>query len=160
MVKSTLFGSGTKSRLICDIYGCNRDDVHQVNSVHNSREVLLDPVVTTLTDITITEDDDSLLPCDLYHSALLLEISDHTSQESICTSKACYDFRKADFVGLNNYLETLNWDEIVNESFSLEESVRNFYNSLHEAISIFVTLRRVGGKLRKPSWNPRDPVRL
>lgn len=128
------------AEILCNL--CNTLNLFQHFSNHTLKNYSLDLLFCT---------DDYRLHFEHLQQALAVEDEKHHNYKFL-KIKNCvysrqvsefkyYDFKKADYVGLNLYLLYADWSKVYTDNFN--DSVRNFYGVLNDAISRFVPQRVV-----------------
>lgn len=129
--------------------------LHQVNSIRNYQGNLLDLVFT---NDTFTLDVTRPMPLsriDEYHPPLLLSTEWHRTNGDKKQLYRQFCFKRTDFVGLNNYFDQIQFEELFANK-TLDESIDAFYNVLQSGIDLFVPKTVI----RTPSKCPWSNKRL
>lgn len=113
---------------------------YQMNTIPNSRGVLLDLVFTLSNNVIVRPAYDLLLPNCAHHSAITFEINVEVTKNTLDYEEYFYDYKNADYLGINNYLASINWDIILYQD--INNSTNNFYNILSSVIDLFVPLKK------------------
>lgn len=126
-------------------------NLYQINEVVNVNRVRLDLVFShDKTAFTVIADD-PLLPCDHHHPAIVVHIPRVRDPKELTYDTYYYNFKMADFNGLNDYLCNVDWDQCFNNVCDINVAVDIFYDYLYEAINMFVPIARL--KTPKfPKW--------
>lgn len=106
--------------------------LQQVNSVKNAYLRTLDLVFTSLNlDVRLDRQLDPLIKEDNYHPAIEIQASfDNYSYECV-EDKFDFDFKKLDYIKLNNLLNQTDWSFIYNCNNCIDFVVANFYSVLY-----------------------------
>jgi hypothetical protein len=83
------------------------------------------------------------------HSVVLFKLNVN-SENNDCEQQAYPDFAKADYVSLNSYLWSVNWDGIFQQCFDVNNCWLALLNLINEAVQLFVPLGHVRKMNRKP----------
>lgn len=126
----------------------------QHNKIKNSFGNILDLMFSEnhqLKVSNITSNEDSLVPLDqLYHNALCFDIP----YESLTNPPNEYSFEfrnftRANFVGMNTFFSTVDWDELTAQP--LQMCIPKLYSILEEGVKRFVPIC-ISRKSNFPSW--------
>nr|CAH7734274.1 unnamed protein product [Callosobruchus chinensis] len=123
-------------------------NLYQVNSVVNSRNVMLDLIFSSYPDIKVDEPVELIFPNCLHHSALTFDL-ELEPNEFLEYEESYQDFRNANYIGINDYLVSLNWDNILSDDVNV--SLELFYKHLYYVIDMFVPLKRYKTSIY-PCW--------
>lgn len=112
--------------------------LYQVNGIKNVKNRLLDLFFTNdYLNVTVNKAN-PLVNVDPYHPPILFEYEWHSNWTSEATNvQQIFNFKKADFVGLNGHLSTLNFPELFTGK-SMEQKVECFHDALSSAVQRFV----------------------
>jgi hypothetical protein len=128
----------------------------QYNYIFNSRNRLLDLILSNKTDICVQRSIEDLLPVDPYHPPLTMKI---TSEHAVLreTSTFSYNFKKGDYPGAIEYLIQAEWTFL--QDNDINRIVQTFYKILHDTINKFVPYEEFRST-NYPSWFTSDLIRL
>lgn len=127
-------------------------DFSQHINIPNSNNVFLDLLFSNDPDILVTVPVDYIFPSSLHHEPYSFEIpwNNNTKQNTIDMVDYFYDFRNADYVGLNNYLSPIKWLECLDFN-DINNATASFYDILNMAIALFVPVKRYKSS-NFPDW--------
>ena len=83
------------------------------------------------------------------HNMVLLKVNVN-SENIYCEQQAYPDFTKADYAGLNSYLWSVSWNNILQQCFDIDNCWLTFLNMINEAVQLFVPLGHVRKMNKKP----------
>lgn len=127
--------SNTKTVLLSDSF--NYLGLHQINTVQNHLLRTLDLVFVNVDKFILNKSTFNIIEPDIHHPPLYIEIDfDQRYDNLISNNYWKYQFRKADYTGLNDYLSEINWPAIL--TTNTEEALTNFYDIIYTAIDIYV----------------------
>lgn len=131
----TAFDSSTASDFINGLLGMG---VHQVNSIRNANNRLLDLLFTNdFTNVSI-DHAKPLTRVDEHHPPILATFEWHeATNDSMTQPKIIYNFKRANFKELNSHLASINFTNLFKEKV-LCEKVHIFHEVLNSAIKRFV----------------------
>ncbi|XP_022175933.1 uncharacterized protein LOC111038911 [Myzus persicae] len=109
----------------------------QLNDIQNSFGVVLDLVFSNDNRIYISKAVTSAVPCDLYHPALDIMIKLDKLSPLLDRSHNYYDFRRAPYSKICEFLNSFNWFETI-ISLDVDEAAKAIYDALHFCILNFV----------------------
>ncbi|KAL0895375.1 hypothetical protein ABMA27_011508 [Loxostege sticticalis] len=124
---------------------------------HNNR--ILDLVLTTIENVTVSEPLDVISKIDLHHPPLLVTLSFSqpiNNQKSESRSKLNYF--KADYDAINMALEAVDWKEKLEPCVSVDDMVSQFYTILHDLIIQHVPKVTVRSS-RYPCWFSKSLIK-
>lgn len=127
-------------------------DFTQSNTIPNQHGVFLDLIFGSINDnqkLSVYQAVDTLLPNNYHHVSVTCVINYCTSVHQVDYTTTYLDFRNADFVSLNDYLCSVDWESLFDKS-DINSSSKKFYEVLFNAISLYVPK-----KTFKPSKFPR-----
>jgi hypothetical protein len=134
------------------------NDIQQINPFPNSNGKFLDMAFTNMHDDvvvnTINDDDpEHLFHNSEHHTSLLIELNCVSNQYSKSyNNEIVYDFHNANYVGINDALSNINWDELLNQQ-DINLTVQNFYSILSSIIDNFTPKIVKRDKLSEPWLN-------
>uniref|UniRef100_A0A2S2QRB9 Endonuclease/exonuclease/phosphatase domain-containing protein n=1 Tax=Sipha flava TaxID=143950 RepID=A0A2S2QRB9_9HEMI len=109
----------------------------QLNDIQNSFGVVLDLVFSNDNSIYISKAVTSAVPCDPYHPVLDILIKLDKLSPLLDRSHNYYDFRRAPYSKICEFLNSFNWLEII-LSLDVDEAAKVIYDTLHFCILNFV----------------------
>lgn len=98
-----------------------------------------------------------LLPLDNFHPALQLTIPSNSLQVSTLPPDEYFNFRKADYSGLNLFFGTIDWPTLLS-NVDINQNVSVFYDILYEAINRYVP-KSVHVRSDFPGWFSSDLIK-
>lgn len=136
--------------------------LYQLNSFCNYIDRLLDLVFCTeCDDVTVTKCSKPLTKIDLNHAPIEICFDFATVNSSTFSNKTPsrnYNFKKANYIGLNNFFKTVNWISMFGNS-DINVAVDDFYDIVQFGIDTFVPVFTVK-KCNAPSWYSRSLKKL
>lgn len=136
----------SSEKYFCD--SLNFLNLNQFNFVYNYNNVLLDLVLCNFENVRVSKSD-PLVPLDVNHPALLIELDDsyfRTLDEQIHYR---YLYDRAPYNQINYALENIDWNIL--SVGDVDVCVARFYNALFEVINMYVPQKRVS-KSSFPAW--------
>lgn len=127
--------------------------------IPNHQGRFLDLMFSDIEDIVVTSSDNILVHLDLYHPAYNVNIPLNSNFARISDVPAQrLNFAGTDFVGLNKYFGSIQWDLILNDS-CVERCVDTFYATVVEGLKQFVPLKlfRVNNH---PPWFNKELINI
>ncbi|KAJ8980525.1 hypothetical protein NQ317_008322 [Molorchus minor] len=126
-------------------------DFHQLNNILNSHHRLLDLIISNVA-CKVVHDNAPLLREDAYHPALIINLYDLSSKESVIlpNDNKCYNFKKANYPELYNTILETDWSYLINLD-DINDAVHEFYRKLYEIFDAHVPLYR-NFKHKYPHW--------
>lgn len=125
----------------------------QLNEFPNRRKVFLDLVFSNDCSANVTLSADPILPDSLHHygyECIVGVLFKKEDSNNLSFHDFYYDFKHANYVGLNNFLAGVPWEQHL--SFSdINFSLNNFYEALGVGIALFVPLKRYHSNTY-PNW--------
>lgn len=153
-VSSILLPTSIAPRHCADfIEGLLNKGMVQVNNIYNNMDRLLDLIFTNeFLNVEVIAPH-PLSKLDRYHPPVLLSYEWHL-EPSFIVSPPRLNFQKADFISINNFLASIDFErEFICKS--LDEKITFFYGALLEAIAKFVPSSTTKRNDRYPWWNKR-----
>lgn len=143
-------GEGAKADIL---YLLLSNSLHQVNNIRNYQNKLLDLVFyTDPSNITVSKSDEPMSRVDLYHYPIEIVIkTDVTENIEYNGSSNEFNFKKGDYVGLNNYFNSVDWTHTMSQCSDVDTSVDEFYTVLLHACQKFIPLKKKMVK-NDPPW--------
>lgn len=138
------------------IDGLNLYNLQQISGIKNHQCKQLDLVFTTDWVNTTTIDSNLVLSkIDLFHPPILLKYSYNSNTELSSDGLCNYYFLKTNFVGLNEYLKSVDFSPIFRTE-DVNIAAKIFYNILLVGIEQFVPKSRLKGSPFSPPWLTSD----
>jgi len=109
----------------------------QINHVQNFYGKLLDLVFCNSDIASVETVSDTLVPCDLYHPALCINISIGSPIPLPGNSHKFFNIRRACYSDINNFVLSFNWYDTF-LSLDVDSATNTFYDALHYCIFKFV----------------------
>ena len=123
----------------------------QINNIPNESNRILDLILVSTDYLTkLFPPDCPLFDKTFHHSPVVVELSIIRYQSLTTDSKFVYNFKKADFHGLNSYLSLIDWETCL-KPLDLKSMYSTFLNTFLNAINNFVPKKPVLSS-RKPPW--------
>ena len=129
----------------------------QLNSVTNFQNRLLDLVFTSENEkLYVHECTNPLVPIDVFHKPLEMSLLLAYRKLLSHTRKESFNFKKADFTGINNFLASIDWNQmLVTCNNNVDECVNFFYDKLQLAIELFVPFSTFTSNNHPPWFNKK-----
>lgn len=132
---ATGFGQKSSSIIISQSYAFL--NFFQHINIPNSRNVFLDLLFSNVISLTVNEAFDPLFLSSTHHKAYSFELHMGTNKNNMNYREYYYDFKNADYTGLNNFLAPINWSQYLDLK-NITEATDNFYHIINLAIALFV----------------------
>lgn len=135
---------------------CSYHNLYQFNTTPNFRGAILDLVISNVEGTTAVRSEDTLVPEDPHHPSLEI----HIPSTKIAFSPGLqergyyYDFKKADYDAINDYLNCIPWDDLFRNR-SLDDMINVFYEIIYTAIDSHVPLKKLS-TFKFPRWFSPD----
>lgn len=148
--------------------GCKADVLHavmagglsQMNHVSNYRGTILDLVFCNTVDgFEILKCSVPLTPVDPHHEPIEIYLDMALPPMVKPSTVKSFNFSKADFVGLNTRLASLDWNDIFNNSVCIDSAVDTFYDVLAASFQIFVPIK-TSKRTSHPAWYCKRIIQL
>uniref|UniRef100_A0A6P7FD63 Uncharacterized protein LOC114328163 n=1 Tax=Diabrotica virgifera virgifera TaxID=50390 RepID=A0A6P7FD63_DIAVI len=126
-------------------------------SIPNSRNIFLDLMFTNDKSVEVLLGNDSILNSSLHHASYecsLRNIHKKQVDDSLFCQDLYYDFNNANYVGLNNFLAGINWEQCLSR-LDLDLAVDYFYEILAVGIASFVPVKKYQTSTY-PRWFSRE----
>lgn len=147
-------GSGTVADMLYCLLGA---DLSQINGVKNCNERMLDLVFASdPDDASVRLSSSPFVVVDGHHPPLEIEFS--VGFDDVVTNESDdheYNFKKADFVGMNAYLESVNWDIQLRDMTDVDVMVDRFYELLSVGLERYVPIRKKLSNSHPPWYSKR-----
>lgn len=121
-------------------------NLRQFNSVPNQNQVILDFVISNISNISVSKESCPLLKVDCHHPPLIISCPNSLTKP-LAFSEVTYDFYSGNYPSIITYLATVNWDSLFKDC-DINHAVDCFYKVLYDAIYKFVPITT----LRKSSF--------
>lgn len=132
----------------------------QLNCMSNKNNNILDLVFSD-SSILVNKSDSSLVKEDLYHPALIIKATDILIPSVKNQSRIKYNFNRADYGSINDFLEKQNWSFIMDtNNINIEEIINRFYIIINNSIESFVPQVRCSGNYVYPVWYSRALIHI
>lgn len=129
--------------------GCEFLGLNQICDFLNRRGNTLD-LILCQQQCDISKSDDPLVEEDTeFHTTIVIELT-CDSETSLIFQEVVYDFRRADTDGLNGFLSSVQWDDLL-LNLPLSEAVAVFYAKMYEGMEIFIPKKRTISS-SEPPW--------
>lgn len=156
---STSSPSKESAHILCEYY--NLLNMAQFNYICNSSGSLLDLLFSNTREVKTSNALDPLLSCDSYHPPLVFNAVTNTKTPSHCANiiaSTRANFKCADYVSINNYLSSINWDLAFHE-LNIDEALDLLYYHLSYVTNTFVPSLPVRVSTY-PKWFSKDLIKL
>lgn len=137
---------------------CSEAGFTQHNLIANSSNNILDLIFSN-TSIGIAKCNSPLVAEDTYHPSLELDASDLIIPTFKRKSTTKYNFHRADYSKINNYLSTVDWSTVLIGE-TIDEVVNNFYRTIQTVFEQFVPKVRINSSNRYPTWYSKALVHI
>ncbi|KAJ8955951.1 hypothetical protein NQ314_006800 [Rhamnusium bicolor] len=128
--------AGLAAKAICDSFVFH--NLFQLNHVNNCYNVILDLFFTHNVEAPVNIVDDYLINGDSHHPALYVSIPIATGTEILTYAIYYYNFKKDNYIDLNNYLTSVDWDGLLGPVIQdIDAAVDIFYKVLAVGILLF-----------------------
>lgn len=149
----TNIGSGSRAEVVL---AAMSGGLSQINHVLNYRNTLLDLVFCNCTDdVEVLKCENPLSTIDVHHEPIEIYFDAATSPIMQSPTTSVYNFKKANFEGLNSHLAIFEWKFIFNKCSCIESAVDKFYEILMRSFKSFVPIKNSNGS-RHPPWYNRQ----
>lgn len=124
------------AQTLCDSFAFH--NLYQINSIKNCHGVFLDLIFTHNNKAEVKLADDCLLPLDQHHPAILVNVNINENIETLQSDYYYYEFKKANYMDLNYYYSTVDWQRVLSDAKDINEAVDLFYTIVLNGIHLFV----------------------
>lgn len=124
-------------------------NLNQYNSIPNEQGRFLDLVFCS-SACHITSSHNSLVPEDVYHRSLLIDIKIVSQPALKSSQKYVFNFYKGDFDEISNSLSSINWQSKF-KGLNTEQTMKCFYDILNNLILKYIPKRRCHSS-SLPAW--------
>lgn len=146
---SALSGTSSQASVIVDFMAYL--NLFQINNIPNVLGSMLDLVFCDSQNVNVNICNNPLLLCDKYHPALLFNIDIFEITNDFMRFDYEYlNFRHANYVELNNFLGSFDWDSVLNLD-NVETAVERFYCIINSGVEMYVPKNRCKNK-KFPCW--------
>uniref|UniRef100_A0A6P7H189 Uncharacterized protein LOC114343194 n=1 Tax=Diabrotica virgifera virgifera TaxID=50390 RepID=A0A6P7H189_DIAVI len=117
--------------------------LYQLNEIPNSRNIYLDLLFTNDKNVQLSKSKDFIFADSLHHfsyECTLNLFSNNQDSSTLYLHDFYYDFKNANYFGLNNFLASVQWEQCF--SNNINDSVNNCYEILDMGIALFVPLKK------------------
>lgn len=132
-------------------------NLREFNSVRNAFGACLDLCFSNSDVVPASRAVNVLLECDVYHPAIVYQLL-ACSYRSNPVIELRYDFKRCDYLAINNYLSEVDWSAAL-RGLAVDDAVTAFYNHIYVAMGFFVPAYRIRTSCY-PSWFSADLKRL
>lgn len=135
--------------------------LNQTNSDCNYQGNILDLVFCNeSSDVTVRRSRSPMIKIDRYHEPLEIEFTlDTDDVVEFNSDDHEFNFKKADFVGLNAHLTSIDWDKELSEISHVDEVNDRFYELLTLGFNRFVPFKKKGTNSHPP-WYGKSLLAL
>lgn len=138
-------------------------DFNQLNTLPNQYGNILDLVITNV-DCAVTRESIPLVPEDLAHPTLSIEINTRSGLSSggfPCNSNKSYNFNKANYPLMYQLLYETDWNFLSAEELDINTSINLFYTTFYNILDQTVPLyyKSTKNKISYPSWYTKDIIK-
>jgi len=128
--------------------------VNEPTRITSNTQTCLDRIITNIPHYVYdTEVIAPLLSND--HCTVCITLTFRISK-SHCYKRLMWDYNRADFVGLNNHISHLNWDQICDGYTDIDRAADNWTNTLITALKQFIPNRIVVVRRLDKPWYTSD----
>lgn len=140
---------------------CRLLGLQQFNFVRNSNGRILDLVLSNA-NCCVEIAEDVMVEQDVHHPALYVKFDGYKSPSPLLCNRSrntplAYNFRRADFVSLYQYLSESTWETVLSQN-DVNIAVGNFYNNIYSAFDRFVPKTRPHTGRSYPPWFTKDII--
>lgn len=135
------FGESLKADLLHTFMSA---DLHQINNVKNCNGRILDLVFTSNPfDVVVCKSPCPMTKIDPYHVPIeiLIPVS-YSDSMTRCNYNEEFNYAKADFIGLNEHLCSIDWGVELDCFDDVNEKVNAFYDNILAGLRAFVPYKR------------------
>jgi len=127
------------------VYTCfNELNLYQHNKISNLHGNTLDLLFSTLGCIRVLPAHDPLLPCDPFHPPLSFSLPTYGVTPVEITRHTIFDFKRANFSVINDYLNYINWDVELRD-LDVNDAVNFVYYHFNHIIDSCVPFFTISG---------------
>jgi hypothetical protein len=131
--------------------------LNQLNDIVNTRNKLLDLIYCSCADdINICRSPYPLKHENIHHNAVEIHIDCVEDNSSVGFDSLIYNFKMADLISLNTFLDTLDWEGMFRSCTDVDQKVMRFYCALFTGFELFIpkTVNRPRRDKHPPWYNP------
>ena len=131
--------NSSPANIVCNTYSFL--NCCQMLHIPNNRGVFLDLLFSNVNDLTVSTAVDLLLGCNNHHIAYSCAVPVRFELDYCKVDQWYYDFRNADYICLNNFLASCDWETILDKN-DINLAVGQLYDILYEGISLYVPVKK------------------
>ncbi|KAL0819973.1 hypothetical protein ABMA28_007970 [Loxostege sticticalis] len=133
-------------------------NLNQFNKVLNSKNRLLDLVLTDLATCSVEEAVDILSTVDPLHPPISIVIPTHNEPHLRSNLIQKRNFYRANYTDINEYLSQIDWDDLLSVEADVNKMTDTFYEVIADTIAKFVPMQRPRHN-KFPPWFSSDLIR-
>ncbi|KAL0829565.1 hypothetical protein ABMA28_003076 [Loxostege sticticalis] len=133
-------------------------NLNQFNKVLNSKDRLLDLVLTDLATCSVEEAVDILSTVDPLHPPISIVIPTHIEPHLRSNLIQKRNFYKANYTDINEYLSQIDWDDLLSVEADVNKMTDTFYEVIGETIAKYIPMQRPRHN-KFPPWFSSDLIR-
>lgn len=138
----------------------NSNYLQQISSVSNYRARQLDLIFSTDWQNILTIDNtNSLVAIDPYHPPICLSYCLNSPTDPDIASNYSFNFKKANLIGLNNYLNAYDFSSVLGNT-DISEMTKKFYSIMLHAFNEFIPMKKDRNSNSSPTWFTQDLKKL
>lgn len=132
------------------------NNLKQCNNVRNQTDRVLDLVLVDGPLFRVSESRCVLSKIDPYHPPLEINVALEPGQ-NLKGNEAIkkLNFRKADYDSINDFLGSIDWNQVIGETGDVNDMLESFYEVVNSAVSRFVPLTKTKKNNYPPWFNKR-----
>lgn len=131
------------------------EHLYQHNLIPNYKNNILDLVLSNNCNLIVTKCPVSLVPFDLAHPVLQIEGPSYVPPLKTNPKSIKHNFSRANYLSMNTYFNTINWDSLLDDSLEFPAMVTNFYSTITYVINLF-TPKFYNHKSSYPPWYSKE----
>jgi len=131
------------------------EQLYQHNLIPYYKNNILDLVLSNNCNLIVTKCSVSLVPIDLAHPVLQIDGPSYVPSLNINPKSIKHNFSRANYLSMNTYFNTINWDSLLDDSLEFLAMVTNFYSTISCAINFF-TPKFYNHKSSYPPWYSKE----
>lgn len=136
------------------------NNFHQCNDIKNINNRILDFIFTDIVKTIVTRSDDILSKVDCFHPPLQINIPlDISNTSNFNSSVIKYNFFRADYDLINEYLKSMDWENIFSSCMDINEMVDIFESLLKDTIHKHVPKYKAKSN-KYPYWYSRTLIKM
>lgn len=138
----------------------SQSGLRQINDVLNVSGKTLDLALTNMDNLNLCLSYHTLSKKDVLHPPLEIHIDKANCSSSRNVTVTGFNFYKACYDDINNYLHNIDWYEhFENAENNVNKMVEMFYNVIFESFRLFIPVKKCKHNL-KPSWFDKELTRM